>query len=249
VKVELLGLQDIPEVVPGAALGSILYHAMKAATERLRNDDIIVVTQKIVSKAEGRMVRLSDVVPSPFATQWADTWKADARVVELVLRESRRVVRMDRGVLIVETHHGFVCANAGVDLSNIAGGELATLLPCDPDASARQIRDDLAALSGVSVGVVISDTFGRPWREGLTNVAIGTAGFPPLRSYVGMHDAHGLPLQATIAATADEIAAAAGLVSTKLNRIPAVLVRGLSLGPGEGSARDLLRAPSRDFFR
>jgi coenzyme F420-0:L-glutamate ligase/coenzyme F420-1:gamma-L-glutamate ligase len=192
---------------------------------------------------------LRDVVPSLFAAEWGRAHRCDARHIELVLRESRRIVRMDRGVLITETHHGFVCANAGVDLSNVAGGEVAALLPEDPDASARRIRDGLIARAGVDLAVIISDTFGRPWREGLTNVVIGVAGLVPLTSYVDAHDPGGFALKATVQALADEVAAASGLVARKLNRIPAVIVRGLSYDAGEGSFRDLIRPSERDLFR
>jgi coenzyme F420-0:L-glutamate ligase/coenzyme F420-1:gamma-L-glutamate ligase len=248
-KVELFAIEGLPDVLPGDDIAEHITVGIRRLGERLETGDIVVVTQKIVSKAEGRLVRLGEVTPSPFAVQWGTANGTDPRVVELVLRESRRVVRMDRGVLIVETHQGLVCANAGVDLSNVAGGEVATLLPVDPDASARRIRAGLHASSGVEVPVVISDTFGRPWREGLVNVAIGVAGMSPLRSYVGSRDPQGFPLQATVAALADELGAAAGLVSSKLNRTPAVLVRGILYEAGDGSALDLLRAPERDMFR
>jgi coenzyme F420-0:L-glutamate ligase/coenzyme F420-1:gamma-L-glutamate ligase len=248
-KVELFAVEGLPDVLPGDDIAEHIILGIRRLGERLETGDIVVVTQKIVSKAEGRLVRLGEVTPSPFAVQWGTANGTDPRVVELVLRESRRVVRMDRGVLIVETHQGLVCANAGVDLSNVAGGEVATLLPVDPDASARRIRVGLHARSGVEVPVVISDTFGRPWREGLVNVAIGVAGLSPLRSYVGSRDPQGFPLQATVAALADEVGAAAGLVSSKLNRTPAVLVRGILYEPGDGSALELLRAPERDMFR
>jgi coenzyme F420-0:L-glutamate ligase/coenzyme F420-1:gamma-L-glutamate ligase len=248
-KVELFAIEGLPDVLPGDDIAEHITLGIRRLGERLETGDIVVVTQKIVSKAEGRLVRLSDVTPSPFAVQWGTASGTDPRVVELVLRESRRVVRMDRGVLIVETHQGLVCANAGVDLSNVSGGEVATLLPVDPDASARRIRAGLHASSGVEVPVVISDTFGRPWREGLVNVAIGVAGLSPLRSYVGSRDPQGFPLQATVVALADELGAAAGLVSSKLNRTPAVLVRGILYEAGDGSALDLLRASERDMFR
>jgi coenzyme F420-0:L-glutamate ligase / coenzyme F420-1:gamma-L-glutamate ligase len=248
-KVELFAIEGLPDVLPGDDLAELIAFGIRKLGQQLEVGDLVVVTQKIVSKAEGRLVRLADVTPSPFAVQWGTANGTDPRVVELVLRESRRVVRMDRGVLIVETHQGLVCANAGVDLSNIAGGETASLLPIDPDASARRIRAGLQAVAGIEVPVVISDTFGRPWRDGLVNVAIGVAGISPLRSYVGSRDPQGFPLQATIEALADELGAAAGLVSSKLNRTPAVLVRGVLYEPGDGSARDLIRSPDRDMFR
>jgi len=249
VKLELFPVTGLPEVAAGDDLTELLCTALAATGETLARGDILVITQKIVSKAEGRVVALADVTVSPFAEQWAASSGIDARVVELVLRESRRVVRMDRGVLITETRHGFVCANAGVDLSNGAQGEAAILLPVDPDRSAEQLHRALVRRTGVPLGVIVSDTFGRPWREGLTNVAIGSAGVAPLESYVGVRDPQGLELRATIHATVDEIAAAAGLVSTKLNRVPAVVVRGLERHLGSGNAQELVRAPGRDMFR
>lgn len=248
-KVELFAIEGMPDVHPGDDLAELISLGIRRAGERLETGDVVVVTQKVVSKSEGRLIRLADVTPSAFAVQWATANGVDPRVVELVLRESRRIVRMDRGVLICETHQGLVCANAGVDLSNVAGGEVATLLPVDPDASARRIRAGLHVAAGVEVPVIISDTFGRPWREGLVNVAIGVAGLTPLRSYVGSRDPQGFPLQATVEALADEVSAAAGLVSSKLNRTPAVLVRGILHEAGDGSARDLIRPAERDMFR
>jgi coenzyme F420-0:L-glutamate ligase/coenzyme F420-1:gamma-L-glutamate ligase len=248
-KVELFAIEGLPDVTPGDDIAELIVLGIRKLGQRLELGDIVVVTQKIVSKAEGRLIRLAEITPSPFALQWATANGTDPRLVELVLRESRRVVRMDRGVIIAETHQGLVCANAGVDLSNVAGGEVATLLPIDPDASARRIRAGLHAVAGVEVPVIISDTFGRPWREGLVNVAIGVAGISPLRSYVGSRDPQGFPLQATVQALADELGAAAGLVSSKLNRTPAVLVRGILYESGSGSARDLIRAAERDMFR
>jgi coenzyme F420-0:L-glutamate ligase / coenzyme F420-1:gamma-L-glutamate ligase len=248
VKVELIGIAGLPEITAGAPLAALIAAAAEAMDEGLRSSDVLVVTQKIVSKAEGRTVTLAGIVPSAFASRWAESHHLDARLVELVLRESRRIVRMDRGVLIAETHHGLVCANAGVDISNVDGGETALLLPEDPDSSAERIRSELAG-NGADVAVVVSDTFGRPWRDGLINVAVGAAGLAPLRSYVGARDPFGLPLQATVEAVADELAAAAGLVSSKLSRTPAVIVRGFVFERGRGGARDLLRPPERDLFR
>lgn len=247
-KIELIGIEGLPEIEQGTDLGALVLAHAAAVGARIRSSDLVVVTQKIVSKAEGRRVPLAGIAPSPFAERWARDHGLDPRLVELVLSESRRIVRMDKGVLIVETHGGFVCANAGVDVSNVSGGDMATLLPIDPDASAGRIRRAVAA-GGADVAVIISDTFGRPWREGLVNVAIGTAGLWPLKSYVGKIDPLGFPLQATVQALADEVAAAAGLVSSKLNRVPVVVVRGLDFEPGQGSGRDLLRLPERDLFR
>src|SRR5205807_5157499 len=214
----------------------------------LATGDLLVVGQKIISKAEGRILRLSEVAPSSMATAFAAELGRDPRLIEVILRESRRVVRMDRGVLITETHHGWVCANAGVDQSNV-DVDCVALLPEDPDRSARALRETLRVRPGVDVLVIVADTFGRPWREGLTNVAIGLAGFAPLRSYLGERDPAGRPLQATILALADELAAAAEPVMGKLDRIPAAIVRGLGLTPSEEGSKPLLRDPARDLFR
>jgi coenzyme F420-0:L-glutamate ligase/coenzyme F420-1:gamma-L-glutamate ligase len=202
-----------------------------------------------VSKAEGRVVSLGEVIPSALAREFAQTWGKDARFVEVVLRESRRIVRMDRGVIIAETTHGFICANAGVDASNVPGEERISLLPVDPDGSAMRLRKALEARCGAQVAVIVSDTFGRPWREGLTNVAIGVAGLLPLVSYIGQQDPHGHTLRVTELAVADELAAAAGLLMRKLARIPVVQIRGYRYEPGEGRARSLVRSPERDLFR
>jgi coenzyme F420-0:L-glutamate ligase/coenzyme F420-1:gamma-L-glutamate ligase len=228
----------MPEAVPGAPLGRWIADAVA-----IEQGDTLVVAQKIVSKAEGRIVKLADVTPSEFARQIAEG--RDARLVEIVLRETRRIVRMDRGVIIAETAHGFVCANAGVDLSNVDGGASATLLPLDPDASAARIAGEI----GVAVGVIISDTFGRPWREGLVDVAIGMHGFAATTDCRGQADSYGYPLQATILADADQLAAAAGLIFRKTARVPVCLIRGFSVTSGHGKARDLVRPRDRDLFR
>jgi coenzyme F420-0:L-glutamate ligase/coenzyme F420-1:gamma-L-glutamate ligase len=203
----------------------------------------------VVSKAEGRVVCLRDVVPSGLAREFAETWGKDPRFVEVVLRESRRIVRMDRGMIIAETTHGFICANAGVDASNVPGEDRVSLLPVDPDASAARLRKALEERCGATLGVIVSDTFGRPWREGLTNVAIGVAGLDPLVSYIGQRDPHGHTLRVTELAVADELAAAAGLLMGKLERIPAVLIRGTHFPTAEGRARSLVRSAERDLFR
>ncbi len=222
--------------------------ALTATGTAIAQGDVVVVAQKVVSKAEGRLVPLDDVEPSPFARDYAATYGRDARLIELVLRESRRIVKMDRGVLVVETHHGFVCANAGVDLSNVAGGAVACLLPVDPDRSAAELRAGIAKRTGVAPGVIVSDTFGRPWRNGLTNVALGVAGMPALRSHIGEHDAHGYDLRLTELAVADEIAGAAELVMGKVDGRPFALVRGYRAS-GEGNARSLVRDAALDLFR
>jgi coenzyme F420-0:L-glutamate ligase/coenzyme F420-1:gamma-L-glutamate ligase len=207
-----------------------------------------VVSQKILSKTEGRVLRLGDITPSVESQAVAEEIGRDPRLVEVILRESRRVVRKDKGVLIVETHHGLVCANAGVDQSNV-DADTACLLPEDSDRSARGLRDRLGALTGHRLGIIIADTFGRPWREGLTNVAIGVAGLEPLKSYLGEKDPAGHVLQATILALADELSSAAEPIMGKLDRIPVVIIRGLNWPRGESGSRSLLRDPSRDLFR
>jgi coenzyme F420-0:L-glutamate ligase/coenzyme F420-1:gamma-L-glutamate ligase len=205
--------------------------------------------KKIVSKAEGDLVDLAQVDPSPLAKRFAKQWEKDARLVEVVLRQSRRIVKMDRGVLITETHHGFICANAGVDQSNIEGQDIVAVLPPDPDASARAIRQGLHERLGVAPAVIISDTFGRPWREGLVNVAIGLAGMTAIRDYTGLRDAQGYELKVTALAIADELAAAAELVMNKLDNVPVAIVRGYDYPQGEGGLAQLIRPPERDLFR
>jgi coenzyme F420-0:L-glutamate ligase/coenzyme F420-1:gamma-L-glutamate ligase len=248
VSVTILGVEGIPEVREGDNLASHIAKALAGQGFSLTEGDVIVVTQKVVSKAEGRVVRLADVEPSPLAVEIATTWEKDARHVEVVLRESKRIVRMDRGVIICETRHGFVCANAGVDASNAPEG-LVVLLPVDPDASARRIRDGLRRETGADVAVIVSDTFGRPWRSGYTEVAIGVAGMQPIVDYVGRLDTHGRELRATWICVADELASAAELVTGKLNRVPAALIRGYAVPKGEGSAREMVREAEKDMFR
>jgi coenzyme F420-0:L-glutamate ligase/coenzyme F420-1:gamma-L-glutamate ligase len=208
-----------------------------------------VVTHKVVAKVEGCAIDLRTVEPSAFARAIAERWDKDARQVEVVLRESARIVRMDRGVLICETRHGYVCANAGVDRSNAGAPETVLTLPRDPDASAQAIRAAVARIACVQTVVIVGDTFGRPWREGLTNVALGCAGLRPLRDERGHADAHGYVLGVSVLAVADELCAAAELVMGKLRGVPAAVVRGYAYEAGEGSARELLRAPETDMFR
>lgn len=244
--VEILPVEGIPEVRPGNDLPALI---SRAAGDTLRARDVLVVTHKIVSKAEGCLVDLRDIEPSAFAKRFAVEHDKDPRQVEVVLRESRRIVRMDRGLIISETHHGFVCANAGVDASNVPGEDRVCLLPADPDASAAKIRETLASRVGNDIVVVISDSFGRPWREGITNVAIGVAGMNPLVDYRGEQDPYGYQLAASVLAVADEIAAAAELVMGKTSGVPLAVVRNYPYRPGSGSAQDLLMEPSRDLFR
>jgi coenzyme F420-0:L-glutamate ligase/coenzyme F420-1:gamma-L-glutamate ligase len=245
---EVIGIEGLPEIHVGDDLGRLISEGAAAQGTPLAAGDLLVVSQKIVSKTEGRVLRLGDITPSAESQAVAEEIGRDPRLVEVILRESRRVVRKDKGVLIVETHHGLVCANAGVDQSNV-DADTACLLPEDSDRSARGLRDRLGALTGQRLGIIIADTFGRPWREGLTNVAIGVAGLEPLKSYLGEKDPAGHVLQATILALADELSSAAEPIMGKLDRIPVVIIRGLNWPRGESGSRSLLRDPSRDLFR
>jgi coenzyme F420-0:L-glutamate ligase/coenzyme F420-1:gamma-L-glutamate ligase len=249
-EVRVLGLPGIPEVHTGDDLPALIASAAKASDVAVGDGDVLVVTQKVVSKAEGRVVDLATVTPSPFAEAWAAAYEKDARQVEVVLRETKRIVRMERGVMICETHHGFVCANAGVDASNVERTGTVCLLPVDPDASARRIRDGLRAALGVEVAVIISDTFGRPWREGHVNFAIGSAGIAPLVDYAGQRDPAGYELRVTQMAVVDELAAAAELVHGKLDRVPVAVIRGARYERSEDAGvAALVRPPERDLFR
>ena len=247
-RIELIGVPGIPEVADGDDVAALIAEAVRGAGNEVFAGDVFVVAQKIVSKAEGRVVSLDSVEPSPRAKEWAAAFDKDARVVEVVLRESRRIVRMERGVLISETEHGFVCANAGVDTSNVGEGTVA-LLPNDPDASARRIRSSLEEAFGVRLAVIVSDTFGRPWREGLVNVALGVSGIAPLIDYRGQRDSHGNALKVTVIAIADELASAAELVMKKSLGIPAAIVRGFDYEASDASGRELIRVAELDLFR
>lgn len=240
----IVPVDGLPEIEPGADLaGLIAQHAL------LIDGDVVVVTSKIVSKAEGCAIELESVEPSAFAADWGARWDKDPRVVEVVLRESVRVVRQIGPVLITETRHGFVCANAGVDQSSSGASGRVLTLPADPDASARRIRDGLAAL-GHGVAVVVTDTFGRPWREGQTDIAIGVAGLRPLHSYIGQQDPHGHEFRVQEICVADEIAAAAELVKGNTSRVPVAIVRGYGYEPDdEATMRPVIRDSSRDLFR
>jgi len=235
-------------VRPGDDVANLVVEAAVRQRTPLLGGDVLVLSQKIISKSEGRLLRLTEVTPSPMAATFAVELGRDPRLIEVILRESRRIVRMDRGVLVTETRHGWVCANAGVDQSNV-DADMVALLPEDPDRSARAFRDAVRARAKAEIHVIVADTFGRPWREGLVNVAIGVAGFAPLRSHLGERDPAGRPLQATILAVADELAAAAEPVMGKLDRIPAAIVRGVPLAPSEEGSKGLLRDPARDLFR
>jgi coenzyme F420-0:L-glutamate ligase/coenzyme F420-1:gamma-L-glutamate ligase len=245
----IIGLEGFPEVRPGDDLAGLILDAAERMPVPFEDGDILVVTQKVVSKAEGRIVDLDDVEPCPFALQVAGQWEKDARVVEVVLRESARIVRMGHGVMVCETKHGFVCANAGVDASNVEKLGTVSLLPVDPDASAEALRVRIEEAAGVSLAVIITDTFGRPWREGHVNFAIGVAGMLPIRDYAGTIDPAGYELRVTQIAVADELASAAELAHGKLDRLPVAVVRGFEYPRGSGTARDLVRDAEKDLFR
>ncbi len=245
---QLLPVTGLPEIREGDDLASLMVQAVREKRIGLRHADILVVAQKIVSKAEGCVVRLSSVQPSARALQLAAVRNRDPRLLEVILQQSRRIVR-DDPVLIVETHHGFVCANGGVDHSNVPGDDVVTVLPVDPDRSARRLAVELRRLAKKRVAVIISDTFGRPWRLGLTNVAIGAAGVPVLRDLRGSRDRDAKPLQATILAVADELAAAAGLLMGKSEGIPVVVIRGFRYRPANERAASIIRPADEDLFR
>ncbi len=247
-------LPPLPDVRPGDDLAALIADAVGAGAAldpelALRPGDVLVVTQKVVSKAEGRIVDLRTVEPRPEAVAFATRWNRDPRQVEVVLRESASVVRMERGVIVSRTRQGYVCANAGVDASNTDAEDLVTLLPEDADASARRIRERLAELLGIDVAIAVADSFGRPWRWGITDVALGVAGFAPLADFRGLTDTTGRELHATVVAVADEICSAAELASGKTSRQPVVLVRGAPLPSGDGSiARDVVMPEAFDLF-
>ena len=244
--IQILPVEGIPEVRPGDDLARII---VDVAGDDLQPGDVLIVTHKIVSKVENRLVDLRTIEPSALAKGFAAEHGKDPRQVEVVLRESRRIVRMDRGVIISETRHGFVCANAGVDASNVPGDETVCLLPLDPDASAAKLRQTIAEHAGIEPAIIISDSFGRPWRQGITDVAIGVAGMNPLADYRGQFDPHGYPLEASVLAVADELAAAAELVMGKTDAVPAAIIRNYAYEVGSGTARNLLMEPGRDLFR
>lgn len=252
-ELRIIPITNIGEIPPGSDLGFIIYEALQNQRVTLERGDILIVTQKIVSKAEGRIVNLTEVEPSAFASAFAQQYDKDARHVEVVLRESKRIVRMSHGVLISETYHGFICANAGVDESNVNGQQTLTLLPVDPDRSARLLRTRLQALAGqdatFDIAVIISDTWGRPWRNGQVNMAIGVAGMDALTDYRGQYDPYGYELHASVIAIADELAAAAELVMGKVDGVPVALIRGYTYKPATGDIRSLLRDSATDMFR
>ena len=246
--VRLIRLPGLPEIQRGDDLSEQITNAARKARLRFENGDVLVVAQKIVSKAEGAVVRLANIEPSTQAEAIAERQKKDPRLVEVILKESRRLVRTDP-VLIAETRHGYVCANAGVDHSNAPGADAVTLLPRDPDHSAKTLAAALRKRTGKRIAVIISDTFGRPWRLGLTNVAIGASGVPVLYDLRGTGDRDGKPLTATILAVADELASAAGLLMTKSAGFPVVLIRGYRYKPSTEPATRIIRPAAQDLFR
>lgn len=252
-EMRLVALESLPEISAGDDLARLIVEAAAREGRRFEDGCVVVVGQKVVSKAEGRVVDLADIRPSPLAEAFGAEYGRDPRHIEVVLGQARRVVKMDRGVLLVETPQGQVCANAGVDASNVPpaadGGERVTLLPRDPDASAEALRSRLRELTGCDCPVVISDTFGRPWRDGLVEVAIGCAGFRPLVDYRGVRDRQGRLLHGTVIAIADALASAAGIVMGKAAGRPVVLIFGAPIQRGEGAAREMIRSPERDLFR
>lgn len=243
------GVEGLPEIERGADLAGMIAAAAATAGQPLASGDILVVTSKIVSKAEGQTVELAEIEPSPFARRYAEQWEKEPAVIELVLREAKRVVRQLGPVLITETHHGFICANSGVDQSSSGAHGRAVLLPLDSDASARAIRAALAA-HGLDIAVIISDTFGRPWREGQTDIAIGIAGMNPIRSYIGQVDPHGHEFRVQALCAADELAGAAELVKGNISRVPVAVIRGYEWErDDEATMKLVLRDSERDLFR
>ena len=248
-RLTVFGVEGLPEIAPGMDLAEMIHAAATEQGDPLADGDIVLVTSKIVSKAEGCIVELADVEPSAFAVRWSEKWDKDPRVTEVVLRESKRVVRQIGPVLITETHHGFCCANSGVDQSSSGGEGRILTLPVDPDRTSRAHRERFAEL-GVDVAVIMTDTFGRPWREGQTDIAIGIAGMDPLYSYIGQHDPHGHEFRVQEICTADELAAAGELVKGNTSRVPVAVVRGFEFEPNDdASMAPVLRDAERDLFR
>ena len=247
---QILGIEGVPEIRPGDDLAQLLFEGAERCGFGIRAGDIVAVCQKVVSKAEGRIVRRDELTPARVVRAWALANDRDAEEVQAVMAEARKVVKTGRGILVTETHHGLVCANAGVDRSNTPKGTF-TLLPEDPDRSARQLAEGFGRLAGAEPGVVVTDTFGRPFREGAVGVALGVAGIPALLDLRGREDHGGRQLRTTVVAFADEVAAAAGLVTGKLRRIPAVVLRGIApeieCAPGNGAS--LVRPEGDDLFR
>jgi coenzyme F420-0:L-glutamate ligase/coenzyme F420-1:gamma-L-glutamate ligase len=246
---QIIAIPVVGEINSGDSLAEKLLQSLRQRKLKFEPGDILIVKHKIISKAEGQIVDLVAITPSDDSQAWAEKYNLDPRVIELALREGRNIIRRKNGVLITETRHGFICANSGVDVSNVDGGHHALLLPSDPDRSARNLHRELKKRTALTIPVLITDTFGRPWREGLVDFCIGIAGMKPLRDDRGRRDPHGYKLHASLEAIADELAAAAGLVCGKLNRTPACIVRGFRHEPHRGRTRDLLRPAASDLFR
>ena len=247
--IALIPIPDIPQIQPGDDLVSILLDTIDRSKVGLKDGDILVMCQKIVSKAEGAVVDLKTVEPSDFAHQIADQWEKDPRIVEVVLRESNRIVMMKNGVVITETKRGWVCANSGVDASNTLADDIVIVLPEDPDKSAKNMRIAIQERRNISIGIVITDTFGRPWRDGLVEFALGVSGFEGLLDLRGGEDLQGRELSHTVISVADELACAAGLLMEKSAAVPAVIVRGYKYVPAEGNGQVLIRPAGADLFR
>jgi coenzyme F420-0:L-glutamate ligase/coenzyme F420-1:gamma-L-glutamate ligase len=247
--ISIIPIPGIPQIHPGDDLTALILDAIDKEKIGVENGDILVLCQKVVSKAEGAVLDLKTIEPSPFSEQIAGMWEKDPRMVEVVLRESGRIVRMKNGVIITETKHGWVCANAGVDASNSYGDDIVILLPKDPDASARRLRDAVQTRRNATIAVIITDTFGRPWRDGLVEFALGVAGIDPLLDLRGQSDLQGRELHHTVVAVADELAAAAGLLMEKDAALPAVLIRGYRYVQVESDSKKLIRPAEADLFR
>ena len=247
--ISIIGIEGLPIIYPGDDLPKLIMDACEKENIIIENGDILVVTQKIISKSESCLVDLNTITPSNLAKKWAIEWDRDPRLIELVFQKSKRISKMQNGVLLTETEHGFYCINAGIDLSNVSGDNMATYLPIDSDKSAFNIRNSIKKSLGIDTAIIVTDTWGRPWRFGVTNVAIGLSGMSPFRDYRGLSDANGMDLKASVIAVVDELAAASELVMNKLDNIPVCLVNGYKFVPDEGSINDLIRPPEQDLFR
>ncbi len=247
--ISIIGIEGMPDINPGDDLPQLIIDACERENIILEDGDILAVTQKVISKSESCLVDLDTINPSNLAKKWAQQWERDPRLIELVFQKSKRISKMESGVLLTETEHGFYCINAGIDLSNVTGESMATYLPIDSDKSAYNIRTYVNKSLGINIAVIVTDTWGRPWRVGVTNVAIGISGMSPFQDYRGLHDPNGMDLKASIIAVVDEIAAASELVMNKLDNIPIALVKGYTYIPCEGSINELIRPPEQDLFR
>jgi len=246
--IQLIGLTNIPEIKPGDKLANIVLSSLYQQHISLDAGDILIVAQKIVSKAEGRLVNLQQITPSEKAIVLAQKTGHQPAHMEIILREAAEVLRYETGVVITRTHHGFICANSGVDASNVPGESTVCLLPIDPDLSANSLREDIAHHTGFNIPIIICDTFGRPWRQGAINIAIGLSGINPMKDYRGKLDSEHIPLKSTQIAIADELACAAELVMNKLDRVPAVIARGYPIVDNRGSVKNMLRNREDDLF-